>query len=395
MALTEIQTRSLQAKLKRRYVRTRESSGASLSYIEGWHAISEANRIFGFDSWDRQTLSPRCHWTQVRASETVCFYSTKVRVTVRAGDTVTVREGMGTGFGRAPQPELAHDMALKAAETDATKRALATFGNPFGLALYDRDQSHVTKARTQAPIADRPTQPCVAFTLVDNEGVTRQFQGHTDFVAEALRQIELLDTVEAVYAFWSRNSAAFGKLRAESHKGDPTARQLVEALKERARHVGIPPKRDLADASDRQTSLVRVERPENAVLVPKEKRLRNRAHLAFVASQPCLICGRRPAQAHHIRFAQPQAMAMKVSDEFTVPLCNTHHDQLHRGGNERAFWGRNGIPDPLKFAARLWESSRDQRRGLINHGEGFDPDLEPEFSEPNLKRIGKGEVPSI
>ena len=68
---------------------------------------------------------------------------------MRAGDTVTVREGIGTGFGRSPQPELAHDMALKAAETDATKRALATFGNPFGLALYDRDQAQVTKARKQ------------------------------------------------------------------------------------------------------------------------------------------------------------------------------------------------------------------------------------------------------
>ena len=67
---------------------------------------------------------------------------------------MTVREGIGTGFGRAPQPELAHDIALKAAETDATKRALATFGNPFGLALYDRDQAQVTKARTKVASRD-------------------------------------------------------------------------------------------------------------------------------------------------------------------------------------------------------------------------------------------------
>ena len=67
---------------------------------------------------------------------------------------MTVREGIGTGFGRAPQPELAHDIALKAAETDATKRALATFGNPFGLALYDRDQAQVTKARSKVASRD-------------------------------------------------------------------------------------------------------------------------------------------------------------------------------------------------------------------------------------------------
>ena len=150
MALTEIQTKSLKAKLKRRHVKMRASYGASVSYVEGWHAIAEANRIFGFDSWDRQTLAPRCHWAHLQYGETLCFYSTKVRITVRAGATVTVREGIGTGFGRSLQPELAHDMALKAAETDATKRALATFGNPFGLALYDRDQAQVTKARTKS-----------------------------------------------------------------------------------------------------------------------------------------------------------------------------------------------------------------------------------------------------
>ena len=61
------------------------------------------------------------------------------------------------------------------------------------------------------------------------------------------------------------------------------------------------------------------------LVFPKEKRIRDKAHLAFVASQPCLVCGRRPAQAHHIRFAQPSALGLKVSDEFTVPLCNGHH----------------------------------------------------------------------
>ena len=71
-----------------------------------------------------------------------------------------MREGIGTGFGRAPAPEVAHDMALKAAETDATKRALATFGNPFGLALYDKDQAHVTKPAPRAaaaPASDGPS----------------------------------------------------------------------------------------------------------------------------------------------------------------------------------------------------------------------------------------------
>jgi hypothetical protein len=63
---------------------------------------------------------------------------------------------------------------------------------------------------------------------------------------------------------------------------------------------------------------------------------------------------------------------MKVSDEFTVPLCNTHHDQLHRSGDERRFWAQNGVPNPLKFASRLWEASRSQRNVCGNARGGIE-----------------------
>ena len=76
-----------------------------------------------------------------------------MRISVRAGESVIVREGIGTGFGRSSCAETAHEIALKAAETDATKRALATFGNPFGLALYDKDQKGVTKRPGNAAAA--------------------------------------------------------------------------------------------------------------------------------------------------------------------------------------------------------------------------------------------------
>src|SRR5262249_7909338 len=68
------------------------------------------------------------------------------------------------------------------------------------------------------------------------------------------------------------------------------------------------------------------------------QRLRDKAHLKFVASQPCLVCGRQPSDPHHLRFAQPRALGMKVSDEFTVPLCRGHHRQLHQTGNEAGWW---------------------------------------------------------
>jgi hypothetical protein len=87
------------------------------------------------------------------------------------------------------------------------------------------------------------------------------------------------------------------------------------------------------------------------------RRLRDKAHLKFVASQPCLICGRSPADAHHVRFTQPRALGLKVSDEFTVPLCRIHHREVHGHGDEVAWWERRAI-DPLATSRALWVSTR-------------------------------------
>jgi hypothetical protein len=87
------------------------------------------------------------------------------------------------------------------------------------------------------------------------------------------------------------------------------------------------------------------------------RRLRDKAHLKFVASQPCLICGRSPADAHHLKFTQPKAMGLKVSDEFTVPLCRIHHRDVHSVGDEVAWWERRAI-DPLATSRMLWVSTR-------------------------------------
>jgi hypothetical protein len=83
------------------------------------------------------------------------------------------------------------------------------------------------------------------------------------------------------------------------------------------------------------------------------RRLRDREHVKFVASHPCLICGRQPSDAHHLRFAQSRALGRKVSDEFTVPLCRGHHREIHRCGDEAAWWLRTNI-DPTVSARALW-----------------------------------------
>ena len=101
----------------------------------------------------------------------------------------------------------------------------------------------------------------------------------------------------------------------------------------------------------------RVKIDKSVLALNEPTRIRDQAHLKFVAAKPCLICGRNRAQAHHLRFAQPKAMGSKVSDEYTVPLCSLHHRLLHQTGNEIAWWEYQKI-DPLAVAAELWRQSR-------------------------------------
>ena len=96
---------------------------------------------------------------------------------------------------------------------------------------------------------------------------------------------------------------------------------------------------------------------KSALAVAVSRRYRNREHLRCVIKMPCLVCGRKPSDPHHLRFAQPRALGRKASDEFTVPLCRMHHREVHRAGDERAWWKAAGI-DPLKVAHKLWEEAR-------------------------------------
>src|SRR3954470_21727609 len=105
--------------------------------------------------------------------------------------------------------------------------------------------------------------------------------------------------------------------------------------------------------------------------IQKSVRKRNKAHLIFVASQPCLVCQRTPCDAHHLRFAQARSLGRKVSDEFTVPLCREHHQELHRHGNELAWWANVQIT-PLPVATELWRHHSFSASPDFDHSELFE-----------------------
>ena len=163
MSFTQQQVRKLKASVRAHHVKAREIDGKTLHYLEGWHVVSEANRIFGFDAWDRETVSSECVWRTQVEGQFAAAYLTRVRIRVRAGEGVIVREGLGSGEAIASSPGQAHERASKAAETDATKRALSTFGNSFGLSLY-RDKSEPPR-----PVGGGPLQVGTAAQRVVRE----------------------------------------------------------------------------------------------------------------------------------------------------------------------------------------------------------------------------------
>jgi ERF superfamily len=168
---------------------------------------------------------------------------------------------------------------------------------------------------------------------------------------ELLRQIDGLNSTDEA-ALWAQR-----RLVAKNQLSAADAQQVEEAF---ATKLGCIPaenaKAGEATATFKESlaEKTRTSQIDKSVLgFPEPRRIRDRDHIRHVMKQTCLICGRRPSDPHHLRLAQSRALGRKVSDEFTVPLCRTHHRQIHRCGDESSWWRNTGI-DPLEAARALW-----------------------------------------
>jgi hypothetical protein len=168
--------------------------------------------------------------------------------------------------------------------------------------------------------------------------------------AELLREIECLGADDDA-ALWAQR-----RLLAKNQLSVSDAQQVENAFAaklaviqvQRAKIDDVLSQQRLAEQTVAATQI-----NKSLLVFPEPRRLRDRDHIRHVMKQPCLVCGRRPSDPHHLRFAQSRALARKVSDEFTVPLCRVHHRELHRCGNEGLWWRNTGI-DPLAAAGALW-----------------------------------------
>jgi hypothetical protein len=200
------------------------------------------------------------------------------------------------------------------------------------------------------------------------------------FRKELIREIASLPSAEEA-AQWARSAlgtknrltasdARLVELAFELRLSVLAGKQPVEPAQEEARTAGMaaPPSEsaDSATAAEEAANGPATAVPDrgtpngidkSVLPFPEVRRYRDKAHIRFVASRPCLVCGRKPCDPHHLRFAQVRAFGRKVSDEFTVPLCRLHHRELHRARNEALWWKKMGI-DAVKIARMFWDRTR-------------------------------------
>jgi ERF superfamily len=260
--------------------------------------------------------------------------------------TYARRYGLFTLVGIAGEDDLdAPDLISPAPETSAPIGANGG-GNGSPRSVAKRRPRHSAANNS----ASASSQPALAAAL------------SATLSAELLREIAALQSADAA-ALWvqQRLSAKNSLSAADAHAVErafagqlaafPAGATVRIRRAQRFRQNGRPARSVVRKKS-------RLRPVDKSVLnFPEPRRLRDRDHVRFVAKQPCLVCGRQPADAHHLRFAQHPALGRKVSDEFTVPLCRGHHRELHRSGDEAAWWAKAGI-DPRLPARILWLESR-------------------------------------
>jgi len=280
--------------------------------------------------------------------------------------------------------DIASAQRMGAALTYARRYALFTLVGIAGEDDLDApDLGTVSKAEVELPRADSQTQPdgdggqangpsrdggnsaaSARSLLVPNESATLR--------ERLIGELSAINSADEAATWAHRNLPAKNSLTAEDA-------QIVEArFQARLSTIsdgktaegppnaipdeGVASAGRLASDNRQKISTVAKQRPRSGAVraLGKAVRLRNKEHRKFVTRQPCLVCGRVPSDSHHLTFAQPRALGHRVSDEFTVPVCRIHHRELHRSGDEAAWWRKLNI-DPLPVALRLWQHSQANR----------------------------------
>ena len=223
-----------------------------------------------------------------------------------------------------------------------------------------------TEIAAQTSIGDLQTR-APAILKAKNSLPTENAKVIEEAFAAKLASLQHTSTIESKSDTANGGSSKriqFSTKKAKAGKTTPEPKRAkqpnVKSRRKTNGHVATPPK-DKVESNAYTANFTQLSGPlkieKSELAIGEPRRHRDKSHLRFVASQPCLICGRSPSDAHHLRFVQPRAMGRKTSDEFTVPLCRTHHRDNHRFGDEKRWWTNSAI-DPVEVSQKLWRSSR-------------------------------------
>jgi hypothetical protein len=252
--------------------------------------------------------------------------------------TYARRYGLFTLVGIAGEDDLdAPDLAEPPAET-GKKVSSKTVGNGGQQARSDRRPPRANNSGSTS----RPAELSAVLSA--------------SLRAELLREVEGLSSPDGAALWAQQRLAAKNTLSAADaeHVEQAFQAKLATVMRELGDEAHSPydcDKRPGRRKRMRRRSQVVIDK--SVLVQPAPRRIRDREHVNSVTKQPCLVCGRRPADAHHLRFAQSPTLGRKVSDEFTVPLCRGHHREVHRCGDETAWWSKTGI-DAAATARTLW-----------------------------------------
>ena len=284
-------------------------------------------------------------------------------------------EWIASDWPVCPIAEMANPQRMGAALTYARRYALFTLVGIAG--EDDLDAPDLCAAPpTSAARTGTGSGELLAPPRSDGNGRTRAAArpASTPFLSSdesaALRD-RLLGEIAVLQSQESATNWAQGALAAKNQLTASDAKLLEKAFEKRlsellpsesAEVVNVDPSErfsadghEIGKTNERSADQVGIDKSVLTVAAPR--RYRNRDHLCFVMQQPCLLCGRKPSDAHHIRFVQPRALGRKASDEYAVPLCRSHHRAVHRAGDEKAWWKQADI-DPIKVARKLWKRTR-------------------------------------
>jgi hypothetical protein len=269
-----------------------------------------------------------------------------------------------------PAAETANPQRMGAALTYARRYALFTL-----VGIAGEDDLDAPNLSAPSPSGSAPhRQSCVSHLPDKSRATDGPPTTQPNWAQSAKVRDRLLSEIEGLMSPDSAADWARGALTAKNMLVEVDATRVEEAFEWKVSTlIGVAAAQEGATGAPSNNALAPTPEPsalvpsaqmteqrpaeESTLAIAKPRRHRNKDHLRYVARQACLICGRQPSDPHHLRYAQPRALGRKASDEFTVPLCRVHHREVHRVGNEQAWWQAAGI-DPLSVAQTLWSKTR-------------------------------------